>query len=129
MLRQGEDQTVEFKLGRFDAERTAALEPGDADEGLASDRLGATLAPVTPAAREQLGLDETTEGVVITSLDGSGVAADAGLEVGDVILQVGGAEVRTPGDVNDALHAAKSDAVLMQIERGGSRIFVGVRLA
>ncbi len=129
VLRQGEDRTVAFKLGRFDAERTAALEPGDADEGLASDRLGATLAPVTPAAREQLGLDETTEGVVITSLDGSGVAADAGLEVGDVILQVAGAEVRTPGEVNDALHAAKSDAVLMQIERGGSRIFVGVRLA
>ena len=129
VLRQGENQTVEFKLGSFDAERTAALEPGDTGEGLASDRLGATLAPVTPAAREQLGLDETTEGVVITSLDGSGVAADAGLEVGDVILQVAGAEVRTPGDVNDALHAAKTDAVLMQIERGGSRIFVGVRLA
>ena len=38
-------------------------------------------------------------------------------------------EARLSGLHDDALHAAKSDAVLMQIERGGSRIFVGVRLA
>ena len=69
-------------------------------------------------------------GIRLLSTGGTArLLADAGLEVGDVILQVAGAEVRTPGEVNDALHAAKSDAVLMQIERGGSRIFVGVRLA
>ena len=44
---------------------------------------------MTPTAREQLGLDDDIDGVVITSLDGNGRAADAGLEVGDVILQVG----------------------------------------
>ena len=83
----------------------------------ASDRLGATLAPITPAAREQLGLDDDVDGVVITSLDGTGLAADAGLEVGDVILQVGDTDVRSPSDVDQALHAAKTDAVLLQIER------------
>jgi serine protease Do len=131
VLRQDERRTVEIDLGRLDAERLAALEPGDRDEadGLASDRLGATLAPITPAAREQLGLDEDVEGVVITSLDGSGSAAEAGLRVGDVILQVGGTAVDSPRDVTEALGAAKSDAVLMQIEREGARIFVGVRLA
>jgi serine protease Do len=131
VLRQGEEETVAFKLGRFDETRTAALDrdsQGD-HEGLSSDRLGATLAPITPAAREQLGLDDSVDGVVITSLDGKGAAADAGLAVGDVILQVAGTDVRNPGDVDDALHAAKTDAVLMQIERNGSKIFVGVRLA
>ena len=130
VLRQGSEKTVEFKLGRFDDTKTASLEQGSKnDDGLASDRLGATLAPITPAAREQLGLDEDVSGVVITSLDGKGAAADAGLEVGDVILQVGDTAVRTPGDVDHALHASKSDAVLMQIERNGAKIFVGVRLA
>jgi len=46
-----------------------------------------------------------------------------------VILQVGDTEVKTPGDVDKALHATKADAVLMQIERHGSKIFVGVKLA
>jgi serine protease Do len=131
VLRQGERQTVEIDLGKLDAERMAALEPGGRDEGdgLDSDRLGATLAPITPAARAQLGLDANVEGVVITSLDGDGRAAGAGLRVGDVILQVGDAAVETPGDVTEALRKANGDAVLMQIERQGARIFVGVPLA
>ncbi len=129
-MRQGKEQKIDFKLGRFDETKTASLEPDNqSEDGHASDRLGATLAPVTPAARAQLGLDDSLDGVVITSLDGKGVAADAGLEVGDVILQVGDTTVRTPSDVDHALHASKTDAVLMQIERNGSKIFVGVRLA
>ena len=67
--------------------------------------------------------------MVITSLDGKGLAADAGLAVGDVILQVGTEPVKTPHDVDAAIDAAKTDAVLLQIEREGSKIFVGVRLA
>ena len=131
VLRQGEDKTVEFKLGKFDeATQVASAETGDEHEkGASSEKLGATLAPVTETAREQLGLDEDVTGVVITSLDGKGLAADAGLEVGDVILTVGDTRVTSPGDVEKALHAAKSDAVLMQIDRHGSKVFVGVKLA
>jgi serine protease Do len=129
LIRQGDEQTIDFTLGRLDNDRVAALETGDAEDGTASERLGATLAPITPAARDQLGLEEDVEGVVITSLDGTGLAADAGLEVGDVILQVGGTAVRSTADVDHALKATKKDAVLMQIERSGARIFVGVRLA
>jgi serine protease Do len=129
VLRQGEDKTVEFKLGKFDADRMASNEPADSGKAASSDRLGATLAPMTPTARAQLGLDDNTDGVVITSLEGTGRAADAGLEVGDVILQVGDTTVKTPSDVDHALHASKSDAVLMQISRHGNRLFVGVKLA
>jgi serine protease Do len=130
VLRQGEKQTVEFELGRFQAEEQhAALDRNDGDEGLASDRLGATLAPLTPDVRERLGLDADAEGVVITSLESSGAADDAGLAVGDVILQVAGTEVETPRDVSQALRDTEGDAVLFQIARQGARIFVGVRLA
>ena len=130
VLRQGEPETVTMQLGRFDDERQAALDAGARpDEGKASEKLGATLATVTPTAREQLGLGDDATGVVITSLDDDGLAADAGLAVGDVILQVGTEPVTSPGDVEAALDAAKNDAVLLQIERQGAKIFVGVRLA
>ena len=99
MLRQGEDKTVDFKLGRFDDDRRwPRTRPATSTtRAPSSERLGATLAPMTPTAREQLGLDDDVDGVVITSLDGNGRAADAGLEVGDVILTVGdtaGADAR-----------------------------------
>jgi len=130
VLRQGQDKTVEFSVGRFDAERTASNEPAKKDEsGAASEKLGATLAPITPTARAQLGLDDSLDGVVITSLDNTGRAADAGLEVGDVILQIGDTTVRTPSDVDHALRSSKANAVLLQIDRHGSRVFVGIKLA
>jgi serine protease Do len=127
VLRGGDPASVTLTLGKFDAERVAAAEPGD--RGDASAKLGATLAAVTPAAREQLGLADDVDGVVITSLDGSGLAADAGLEVGDVIVRVDTRPVHAPADVEEAIGASKADAVLLQIERDGARIFVGVRLA
>ena len=46
-----------------------------------------------------------------------------------MILQVGTEAVTTPHDVDAAIDAAKNDAVLLQIERQGAKIFVGVRLA
>ncbi|MFO1207835.1 MAG: Do family serine endopeptidase [Amaricoccus sp.] len=129
VLRQGEKKTIDFNVGRFDAQKVASNEPSDTHKGADSERLGATLAPMSPTAREQLGLDDDTDGVVITSLDNTGKAADAGLEVGDVILRVGDTSVRTPSDVDHALHSIKGDAVLLQIERHGARIFVGLKLA
>ena len=61
--------------------------------------------------------------------DGNGRAADAGLSVGDVILQVGDTAVTSPHDVDKAINSSKSNAVLLQIERHGARIFVGIKLA
>jgi serine protease Do len=127
ILRDGREQTIDFTLGRFETEQVVATSTGR--DGSASSRLGATLAPITPEARAQLQLDEDVRGVVITSLDGSGVAAEADLQVGDVILQVGNTPVETPADVDRVLKATSTDAVLLQIERGGNRLFVGVRLS
>jgi len=130
VLRQGKEETVSLTLGKFDDTRSASNDTGDQPQAsAASDKLGATLEPLTPTAREQLGLDDDAVGAVITSLDGKGRAADAGLQVGDVILQVGDTAVRSPHDVDRAIDASKSDAVLLQIERHGAKIFVGIKLA
>jgi serine protease Do len=131
VLRAGENRTVELALGKFEDEQVASADTGAAGDtdATASAKLGATLAPITPAAREQLRLDDSVDGVVVTSLDGNGTAAEAGLEVGDVILQVGTSKVASPADVDHALKDVKNDAVLLQIERRGARIFVGVKLA
>ena len=94
-----------------------------------SDRLGATMAPLDRETRAALNIGEDVQGVVITDLDGDGHAAEAGLRVGDVILQVAGKPVRSTADVEKALKDAPADAVLIQIARGDARIFVGVRLA
>jgi serine protease Do len=130
VLRQGENKTVEYKLGRFEDQQVASAEQSPSDQNeAASDKLGATLAPITPEARAQLELDDSVDGVVVTSLENNGLAADAGIEVGDVIMTVNNAPVKSPADVDNAIKDTKTNAVLLQIARHGAKIFVGVRLA
>lgn len=128
ILRGNARETVTVELGRLDSEQVAMTGRSESrGQGALSDRLGATTSPLTPEVRERLGIDSEAEGLVITSLDGTGPAAEAGLAVGDVILRVGSQPVRTNEELEAALEA-QGDAALFQIERDGSRLFVGVRL-
>ena len=127
VLREGSERTLSVTLGELDGERHAALDDRD-DGGAASERLGATLAAITPDVRATMGLDADLSGVVVTSLKPRGAAARAGLEVGDVIRQVGSEPAPAPAAVERRLDASGGTA-LLQIRRNGAEIFVGVRLA
>jgi serine protease Do len=86
-------------------------------------KLGLTLAP---AARVQ---GAGKQGVVVTDVDSSGVAAEHGFSAGDVILEVGGKSVTTPGDVREAIGGARKDGrknVLIRLKSGDNTRFVAL---
>lgn len=94
--------------------------------------LGATLAALTPQTRQQMGIPENVEGVIIIDVDSEGSAAEQGLRPGDVIEQVGQKQVRTPQDVGSivsAALAAKQDALLLLVNREGDEVFVVVKVS
>ena len=129
-LRNGERKTVEVEIGELPTKRVAMADGGDSDpKGSASEALGATLAKLTPEARDNLGLGEDVSGVVITSVNARGAAAKAGLEVGDVIVRLGDQQVTSPKALDRAIADQDGDAALLMVNRRGSEIFVGVRLA
>ncbi len=65
----------------------------------------------------------------MTSLKRGGAAAEGGLRVGDVILEIGSEPVARPDEVGEVLSGLESEAALFKINRNGNVIFVGVRLA
>jgi serine protease Do len=72
------------------------------------------------------------KGVVVTKVDPKSAAADRGLKKGDVILEVAGKTVANPGDVRDAIEAARTDkksSVLMRLRSGDASHYVAVPLA
>jgi serine protease Do len=72
------------------------------------------------------------EGVVITKVEPKSAAEDRGLKKGDVILEVAGKSVSNPGDVGEALEAARTDkksSVLMRLRSGDASRYVAVPLA
>jgi len=129
VLRDGAETTVEMAVGRLESAAQAAPDaPDTAPAAVASARLGAAVAALTPEMRDAAGLAPDAGGVVVTAVEPDGAAAAAGLRPGDVILRVGETAVASPQDFATAAETSER-ALLVQIARGSARLFVGVPLA
>lgn len=90
------------------------------------NRLGLTLQAVTPEISTELGMKKA-EGVVVTDVEPAGLAAEVGVQRGDVILEV----ERQPADsvkaFNEIAGKAKKSLLLL-IFRSGSTFYVSIKL-
>jgi serine protease Do len=123
---KGETKTVSLSLGAMPDEQHAKADDERAQPHAGTPRLGLSLAP----AGEVQGAGQ--KGVVVTSLDPEGPAAQRGIQTGDVILNVGGKAVADAGDVRTELMRAKSSgrrSVLLQVKSADATKFVAVPLA
>jgi serine protease Do len=127
VLRNGSQKSITVTLGEMPALQQQASndDNGSADSGSAEiGKLGLTLAPAS-----RVDGSGSTTGVVVTAVDPSGVAADHGFSTGDVILEVAGKQVSTPGDVRKEIASArngKKRAVLMRVKSGDNTKFVAL---
>jgi Do/DeqQ family serine protease len=129
ILRNGAQQQVHVREGELSTRTASGEGGGGAGGGGAAPKLGLSLVPLTPNVAAQLGLPRNEQGLAVQSVDPAGPAAQAGVQVGDVIQQVNRQPVRTPDDMRRAL--GKSDGgppPLLLINRGGQSIFVAVPL-
>ena len=123
MVHQGQEKTVTLTLGTLPNEKAASNQEsqhGNADADM--PKLGLTLAPSTKG---------NGNGVVVTAVDPSGVAADHGFQVGDLIIDVGGKSVANPADVRKQLADARKEgkkALLFRVKSGEGTRFVALPL-
>ena len=127
VLHKGASKTMTLTLGEMPNDRQAnAGGEHQSKETAGTPRLGLGLAP----ASEVDGAGD--KGVVVTSVDPDGPAAEHGVKTGDVILNVGGKSVASVGDVRSALSDANSNgkhSVLLQVKTADATRFVAVPLA
>ncbi|HML09001.1 MAG TPA: Do family serine endopeptidase [Xanthobacteraceae bacterium] len=126
IVHQGQTKTVTLTLGSLPNEKQAANQPNNEDESESDlPKLGLTLAPGSKVS------GSGGSGVVVTAVAQGGVAADHGLQVGDVILDVGGKPVATPADVRQSLSEARSAGrrtVLFRVKSSDGTKFVALPL-
>ena len=129
VLRKGQSKVVSLTLGQLPNDQQAkANTEGDAKrslDGIDVPHLGLKLAPSKADGASK-------EGVVIAKVEPKSAAAERGLKKGDVILEVAGKSVAKPGDVGDALEAARTDkksSVLMRLRSGEASRYVALPLA
>ncbi|MCP5412966.1 MAG: DegQ family serine endoprotease [Alphaproteobacteria bacterium] len=98
----------------------------------ALERLGLTLGPLDGAARAKFKIGASVKGVVVTSVDPSGAAAEKNVRAGDVIAEISGQAVSAPEQVTRRLDAdvkAGKKVELFLISRDGNLTYVGLRLS
>jgi len=100
---------------------------GNSDSQSGTGKLGLTLQPLTPQIAKQFGIEEGTEGMLVTGIDPSGAAAEAGIARGDVLLEINRRSVNSMGDVQSALESAAGKPVLLLLSRRGQTIYLTVR--
>ncbi len=76
---------------------------------------------VSPAVAEELSLEGVSEGVVVADVAEGSLAANFGVQKGDVVLEVNGAKIATTRDL-EAAAAERARAWDLTIARGGQVI-------
>ena len=127
ILRNGSKQTLQVTITEAKRDKNAVnnQEPASSSAHSGSDALGLTVESLDNDTRQQLGL-KSGQGVVISDISGP-VAAQAGLQAGDVILMVNQKKIANVVD----FHAATKDVnagstVLLLVRRGDQSNFVGL---
>jgi serine protease Do len=125
VLRDGRERTLEVTVGELPERRPAAARAGRETP----DPLGLAVADLTPEAAARLGLPPGTRGALVTEVLPGGLAAEAGLRPGDVVLEVNRRPVRSAREFVEAMRQAGRADLLLLVNRGGSTAFVLIERA
>jgi serine protease Do len=137
LLRKGKKQEISVTVGtrpdedalaRGDGAEGGEGESGDAGGDAKGAKLGLRLQGISPDMARQLKV-EGDAGVLVSEVSPDGAAARAGVQRGDVILEVNQEAVTRPDQVVAAAAKAQpGDVVLLRVKRGGNAAFIPVKI-
>lgn len=138
VMRGGKRQTLKLKVGELedsDKQQAAAKggkgpAPKEAEPPGTIDPFGITVARLTDTLREKHGLQNAQKGVVVVKVAEGSPAAEKGIKVGDLILEVAQTEVSSPTEVQNKvkeLQDQKKKAAVLLVESKGDPRFVALR--
>jgi serine protease Do len=121
VVRDGKEIMIPATVGELKEEE--AVKPSEEME----NQMGISLQAVTPEIAAELGMKKA-EGVVVTNVEPGGMAAEAGIQRGDVILEVDRNPVNSLKEFSEALKKADKSLLLL-IYRSGSTFYVSIKLS
>jgi serine protease Do len=117
VIRKGQEKSFNIVLGNLADQREVSANPEPPKQkGTSVPRLGVSVA-------------RAADGVIVTSVDPGGPAAELGIASGDVILQAADRKVAAATDLRNVIEAAQKagkHTVLMRVKSGDGIKFVAV---
>jgi serine protease Do len=126
VLRDGKEQELSLKVAKLPSDEAK----GEAEESAepAGGKFGIRLHDINPQIARHLGL-QTDHGVVVMGVEPGSPAAAAGIEQGDVILEVNRKPVASVDEVKEQVARINNgDQVLLLVQRDRAKMYVSVSL-
>ncbi|HEX8810431.1 MAG TPA: Do family serine endopeptidase [Terracidiphilus sp.] len=122
VLRDGKSMKVPVTLEELGSRNAGGSDDSSSGEGKMHWGIG--LSNLTPELRDQLQAPKELHGAVIEQVQPGSSADNAGLQQGDIILEVNRHKVQSASDVKDALSKmAKGDDALLLVWSNGGNTF------
>jgi serine protease Do len=119
LLRYGEPQRLTIQIGSRADEKQLAAQASKVWPGFSVVKL-------TDDIRQQLNLQKVSAELVIGAVDQGSPADIAGLRAGDLIVKVGGREVKTLSDFYKTLNNSSSREIMFAIQRQDTNLIIGL---
>jgi serine protease Do len=121
VFRDGEILSLQATVAEMEKEEELAEAPS-------RKPLGLSVQNITPRIAKALGL-ESKAGVVVTNVEPGGVAAEAGIRRGDVVLEVNRNPIEDVQDFGEAVEGAVQEgSALFLIRRGETNLYLSIKL-
>jgi len=118
LLRNGREKTVAVTLGELPVQtmQNGNEENGDNSGNSKMDALdGVTVSDLDQDVRQQLKAPENLQGAVVVDVDENSNSAEAGLQKGDVIVEINRQPVTSADDAVKLCKQAKGDEILLKV--------------
>lgn len=135
VFRKGEKIDLKIKVGELSVKEEAEDQKGAPEEKAPPapnaekvDELGISAAPLTDALRTRYEIKKDIKGIIVTNVSSEGIAADQGIEVGDVIAEGSQQEIKTPKDLIEQIKQSKKNSkpLLLLINRKDDLRYVAI---
>jgi len=122
VLRNGKPVTLNLTVGQFHANTEVASNDSSDGTGEKTGKLGLSVSNLTADARQQINAPDQLHGVVVQSVRPASPADDAGLQPGDVIIEVNRKPAESAGQFASAVHQSQpgKDLLLLVWSKGNA---------
>jgi serine protease Do len=120
VLRDGKPATLNLTVGQFHGNTEVA--DNDSEEGQPNGKIGLEVSNLTSEARQQFNVPEQVHGVLVQNVRSGSPAEDAGIQPGDVILEVDRKPADSASQFASAVHENKDgkDLLMLVWSKGNS---------